>query len=442
MGVTETFMGEASFTIPIRPDAKRTVLRDLDLDARLWDTIYITPTHLPLHAVGADAIKASARFAGVLLEIGEDGSLEGDGLEWWWGNSGDGGSLTVGADATKTGKDFEAHLDDDFFGASNAISNGIGKGTVDADATTFSFKEEGGDTPREILDTLCGIAPGGPYVWRLRNDDGTWVVDADDQATLFPSTADPTVILAERSGRDANLVGFETSLRVRGRNGREVRTGIYVDWQDGVNNGTSFPTLPAAYTSYDGSSPRVRHLMDWRPKRPKPPTERWRKVAAWRIASQARANKIAANEANERTSVRLELTAEVEVHDPHRYDITPGNTVYLWFPGERIFDTATQVPFRGRPVFPTTGRIDQMDWPIVGGVYVSSWSGGTETLTDITEIVEPEEGPVVLHMGTRDRFPIRQVRAKTLTPRDKRRVRNRSHQEAKLAKYLDRVGRR
>lgn len=438
MGVTETFMDGATFQIPLRPDTPRSVHRDLALSARLWDTVIVTSRHLPLGTVTAAQVKALAMFSGVLLEIGEDGSLIGDGLEWWLGNSGDGGSLHVGVDGTHTGKDFEQHLDDEVFGASNVIANGLTKGSVDNDGTTFSFKEEGGDTPREILDTLCRVAPGGPNSWRV---SPAGVLDADAASSLWPTTTVPTVMFANQPGRGVGakdpVVGFGADLRVRGRNGREVRTGVYVDWQDGVDNGISTPSLPAAYTSYDGGTPRVRHYEDWRPKRPKPATERWRKVAAWRIASEARANSLAAAEANERSSDRPEITAEIDLRHPHRFDLTPGNTVYLHDVAQGLYDTANEVYHRGVPTHPTTGRVDSIDWPILRGygVYVSSWAGGVETLTDFTHHADPEEGPTVVQIGTRSRFPIARVRTRTLTRRHRRQVRRRAHYEARLEKF-------
>lgn len=444
MGITQALMGQSEWKLPILPDARRSFLSAVDPRLYLWASIIITPQWFPAGDLSDADLLALARFHGVFLGMGKDGlSLEGEGLEWWFGNSGEGGSLVVGADATVAGNDFEAHLDALVFGASNVLSNGIAKGSViDANGTTFSVKTEAGDSRREILDTLCAVAPGGPNFWRV-NPNIT--LDADDQTTMWPTTAAPTALLTDTpGGKDGNIDGLTSALRAEGLNGREVRTGIYVDWDDAANTGTSFPTLPSTYATPAGGSPRVRTLIDWRPKRPKPPTERWRKLAAWQIASLARANSIAAREANERAAVRPEATAEVLAYDPWQYDITPGNTAYLYDPEQGLANTANEIYYRGEALHPTTGRIDAMAAPFLEGygAYFRRWTGAAFEIIDCTPFIEPEEGPTTLNLGTRSRFPLSRVQARALTRRDKRRFYNQAHQSARLKKYLESLARR
>jgi hypothetical protein len=357
----------------------------------------------------------------------------GKGMSWWLGETGDGGSLEVGADATVAGNDFEAHLDASVFGAADVLANGITKGSIiDTDATTYSMKTEGGDTRREILDTLCEAAPAGPNFWRLNAD---FTLDADNEAAIWPTKTTPTTILTPLGGREIGMYGIQADLDLEALTGEEVRTGVYVDWNDGVNNGVAATTLPSTWVTPEGATPRVRALIDWKPKRPRPPTERWRRLAVWGINSQARADGVAAKEVAERTNVRPEITADLnDVYDPWRFTITPGNTVYCYDPDQDLTDITNEVYYRGETTHPAEGRVEEMRTPIQDGygVYFQYWDGAAIAYLRLTEWVEFEEGPTSLKINHRDRFQGVRVRRHRITAS----VRRGWYRSARLAKFL------
>lgn len=407
MPISQDLMDDGEWSVDLREDTPTWVLNAIDVRAYLWATIVITPQGFPEGAITDANILANARYTGVYMGMGPGRkSLYGPGLAWWLGTDGE-GPVYASTDFTTGAASFSTLMTNQVF----SRSNGITAGTIDATATTFTIDIEGGDSAREILDTLCGMAPGGPNFWRL-NTGGT--LDADDQATLWPTATTPTSILTQDGGRDGNITGLAADLDLDALDGSDVRSNVQVDWNDGTNNGSATVTLPSTVAAFDGTAPAYRQYLDSNPKRPKPPTKRWRKVATWGINNQTRANTLATREANERTNVTPEITATLhDCYDPWRFTITPGNTVYVHDLDQKLYDTTKEVYYRGEALHPTTGRVDQMTTPIQEGygVYLRYWTGAAFAYYRLTPYVEFEEGPTTLKLNHRDRFPASPARA-------------------------------
>lgn len=417
MPAVEQLMDNGGWDLQLDRRTPRSVLDSIDIRDHLWADFVVTADDWEPGELSDADLLSQAVYRGVYLGQGRDRtSLDGEGLEFLLGTSGDGGELYASTDFTSSTKDFELQLDDRVF----ARANGITKGSViDTTATTFNLGIEGGDTARETLDTACRIAPGGPNYWRINLD---LTLDADDLATLWPTATTPTVILTDAGGPEGALDGFAAELDMDGLDGREVRSNVQVDWNDGTNNGTASPTLPATYRNPAGGAMVQRALIDWRPKRPRPPTERWRKVAAWGIKSQGRANQLAAAEANERAVIREELTATLpDLVVPWRYDLTPGNTVYVDDLDLDLINTANEVYYRGEACHPTTGRVDEMTSPFTEdlGYWLRVYDGVSAfDWVHLTRYVVPEEGPVELMINQRSRFPVR-AKARKITAKQR-----------------------
>lgn len=435
MPITEQLQDVGSWNLELDPDTPGHVLDLLDIRDRLWATYVHTPHHWRLDELSAADLLGQARYCGVLLGQPRDRrALEGEHIAWWMGLDGDGGHLYSGADDADAGLDIEAHIDALIIGN----IGGISKGSITADAATFTINKEGGDTRREMLDTLCRMHENGPMFWRVNSSARS--LDVDSASNLWPTVTTPTVILTGEGGRESALTGLYAELQLADLDGREVRQSVHVDWDNGANNGAASATLPGTYADLTSGSPVVRAYVDWRPKRPRPATEKWRKVAAWGIASQARANDLAAAEINERTAIREEIDADLpDLYDPWRFDLTPGNHVYLWDEDLGLRnDIINQLYYRGEVVFPTTGRVEEMTTPLYDGTghYLRYYNGTSFVWLDLTPYVLPEDGPVSLGINKRRRWPIPKARGRALTRRQKRGWRRRARDARDFDRYI------
>jgi hypothetical protein len=432
--IVEQLQDVGEWSIELDPATPNHVLDLLDIRDRLWATYVHTAHHFDLSELSAADLLGRARYCGVLLAQSRDRlELSGQHIAWWMGADGDGGQLDAGADDTDAGLDIEAHLDAIVFGS----IGGIAKGTVTADAATFTIGKEGGDTRREILDTLCRMAENGPFAWRVNS--AAMTLDVHTAATLWPTVNNPRVILTAEGGREGPVIGLHADLALDDLDGSEVRTNVQVDWDNGVNNGTASATLPSTYADLTSGSPVVRSLIDWNPKRPRPPTERWRKVAPWGIKSQARANNLAAAEINERTQIREEITAELpDCYDPWRFPITPGNHVFTHDLDLGLTGGSGQVYYRGDAIHPKAVRVEQMAVPAYagGGHYLRYYDGSAFQWADVTNYVVPEDGPVRLLMNKRTRWPIPRARGRALTRRQRRGWYRRSRDARDFDRYV------
>lgn len=407
MPITETFMDGAPWSVTLMDDTPRWVLDAIDVRTRLWASIVITPHHIGVGDVADATLLSLARYVGVYLGMGAGRtSLRGEGLIWWLGQDGDGGDLHASEDfeygTGDTAKLTDAVTDLIFNG-----SNGLTEGSVAGPEEYYTVQLEGGDTKREVLDTLMSKS-GDLSVWKLTPEG---VLSIGTPASLWPTTTTPTVMLTPDGGQDAVVAGVFADFVAAELNGDDVRNDVFVDWQDGVNNGRALLSTPSGWKNFAGGTPVVRTLIDWRPKRPRPPTERWRKLAAWQIRSETTADKMAARELNERSEVRQEIVVEVDEYDPWRWAMSPGNWVYLWDPDTGVIDTTREVYYRGDVTHPDLGRVDQWTTPIQDGygVYIRYWNGSSFTYYDLTNWVEPEDGATKLTIGHRDRFAPKMV---------------------------------
>ena len=399
MPIVEEFMDAGAWSVQLQEDTPRWVLEDIDVRDHLWSSIVVTPHHFRVGDISDANLLALARYAGVYLGMGEGRrSLYGKGLISLLGDAGDGGALHVSYDFTFGPYKLEDALPYLVFNG----GNGLTIGTVDGPEVTYSVNLEGGDTRREILDTLIHKS-GETTVWKL-SPAGVFTMNVN--TTLFPTTTTPTAVFTAVGNREGAVDGIPAYIAVDELNGEEVRTAAYVDWDDGYNNGVATLSPPAGWVSFDGDAMAHYTLMDWRPKRNKPPTERWRKLAAWQIQAETQANDLAARELNERSEVRNQLTVTIDEYDPWRFDISPGNHAYVMEPDAKIQDLTKSVQYQGEVIHPDQGLIQEWTTPIQEGygVYLRYWTGAAFTYYDLTEWVDWETEPTTLKIGHRDRF--------------------------------------
>lgn len=399
MPITESYMDGGPWGINLSDETPRWVLDDIDVRQKLWATIVVTPQHIDPADISASDLMALARYSGVYLGMGAGRtSLYGEGLSWWLGEDGDGGDLHASVDINYTDEFLVDILTNLVFNGANGLTLSY-TGSI---AEKFEIDLEGGDTKREVLDTILAQC-SSDVAWRITP---AGVVKVDAPTSLFPTRTTPTVILTEQGGRDGNITGLPAEMDLDELNGAEVRDDVWVDWDDGHNSGRAY--FSPSWYDFVGQSPEVRFLMDWRPKRARPPTEKWRKLAAWQVQSETKANRLAARELNERTEVRSQFVVNVPVYDPHRYDITPGNSANVWDLDSATRDLTNEVYYQGEVIHPLRSPVQQMTWPILEGygVYLRYFTsiGGTAQFYDLTQYVEPDGGATKLVLGHRERL--------------------------------------
>lgn len=424
MPVTEMHMDPGPWQVNLVADTPRWVLDAIDVRTRLWASIVITPQHFVPGTVSDANLLSLARYTGVFLGMGAGRtSLNGEGLAWWLGADGDGGDLHASYDFNYTDEFLSDILTNLVFNGAQGLTLNY-TGSI---AEKFDIDIEGGDTKREVLDTILGQC-SSEMAWQITPGG---VMNVNTPAGLWPTQGTPTVLFTPEGGHDGVIDGIGADFVMAALNGDEVRVQIQCDWDDGYNNGVATMS-PIPWYDFAGGSPEVRTLIDWRPKRPRPPTEKWRKFAAWQIQSETAANRLAARELNERSEVRSEVVVEVDVFDPWRYDMSPGNGVYLYDPDTKIIDTANEVYYRGEAIRPDKGIVQQWTTPIQEdyGVYLRYWNGASMTYYDLTNWVEFESGPTRIQVGHRDRFAPKMA-ARTLSQVDKRKIRRRALRAAR-----------
>lgn len=200
MPYTREHMEAGEVSIALRADTPRDVLRQVAIEDYAFATIVVTPTWIDTNEA-ADAFLLTASDSGmaaVLLEQqGDRRVLVGDGLLAWLGDEGDGGDMYVSADTTSTA-DLYLQL------ALLVFSNGL---TVDAPySADRTLKVSAGTTPRQFLDMIRGLYPGGPYEYRVDAPDEFGVINVrvDRRGVMYPTTDQPTVVLAADGGSGAS----------------------------------------------------------------------------------------------------------------------------------------------------------------------------------------------------------------------------------------------
>lgn len=398
-------MDTGAWSVQLQDDMPRWVLEDIDVRDHLWATIVVTPQHWRVGDLSDANLLSLARYSGVLLSMGEGRrSLHGKGLPWWLGEDGDGGHLHASTDFTHGAGD-TLKLSTAFDDLIMTGPNGLTKGTISGPEVYYSINIEGGDTKREMLDTIC-LKSSQTTVWQITPGG---VINVNQQSTLYPTATTPTAVFIAEGSREGAVDGIPSIISVDELDGSGVRNDVWVDWDDGYNSGRAQLSDPAGWANFSGGTGadcQVRFLMDWRPKRPKPPTERWRRVAAWQIQNETIANSLASRELSERSEVRNVMTVSVDEYDPWRFDISPGNWAYILEPDAKIQDLTKSVQYQGEVIHPDMGQIQQWTTPIQEGygVYLRYWTGAAIAYYDLTEWVDWETDFTTIKVGHRDRF--------------------------------------
>ena len=367
MSVTQTLMGPGSLTVSLEEPLPQSIRNDL----RPFDHVAIGPAGLAdLGLSNADfvsAIKAARGYVGVILNLPDTLTIEGQDLSWWLGDSSGIGPV-VDAPIVRTSSTNTSTWLDQIL-----PTNGITKGAV-TNGTSFAGVTSGFATDTEILNW---IAQQSGTEW-VMNADGT--VDVAPSTTLFPAptATDATIITRDPSGDEGGLSGVEAVQMDRGSSGESTVSRVVV-----------FHTGSAADVAFV-SATQVPTGVRWKDFAGATPAERTLRAESDNlraIGAQVLANAIVAGQSLDQREVVLtsrthNVTAEVR----------PGDRVWCYDPDVGLLDTANQVTWRGEVITPIQMRVASLTWPITQGqgVYLRV----DDEWIDISRYVAVEEAVV------------------------------------------------
>jgi hypothetical protein len=314
-----------------------------------------------------EALLDVARYVGVLRERDADArKFAGSGLVYWLGDEDDKGDL-IEAELVLTSKTLAQAVTAILPAAAPA-------GTIypqpdPAQRYTGSHRYQ---TRRKALSIVCD-AFGVEF--RV-NTDGT--VDVGTRAQLYqgvPRTdGRPTPVIARQTGADIDLVAIEGKLSAKGAvydySTRVVLLGQTTDAGQFATGSRNAPSVP--YVDLHGNPVKSTRLI----------SESTETVGSVDARSQ-----LALNRFNRETRT-LQLQVEDYVTEG---TARVGDDCYVYDPDTGIFDTATQLSFRGDTIFPDVIRVSGVTWPVTQGMTVAFRTGSGVWL-DLTPFVTWETG--------------------------------------------------
>lgn len=375
-------MRDGSGSLSFRSDLPVSIseeIRDL-VDERNGGTgAHVVITTKPIDPVntGDSGGLALARYTGRIVRRPSRTSLEFVGIASWL-------DTYLDAAVTRTSGTPSQWLGD-------LLTNDLSAGTVDATGTsnvTRSFPAHI-TTARQALDVVAGL---GGWEWRAEPD---FTIDAAVKGTLFRSPPE-VVVTRKNEGPDATYRGIEGGMLDQSIDVSATATKAVALAQgigDAIAKGTATDSV---------------NLLA-----PKGTAAAFVTVFSAPSEEDANANTAAQNFLNLQ-GPRYEISVNSRTHTIPQY-VMPGDEVYLFDQAAGIVDTANQIQFRGRTIFPALVRCTELSWPIEQGygVYIRP-NGSAPTWIDVTPWVQWETGDAWWTVG--DWSPANYGRANRTAP--------------------------
>lgn len=368
MSVTERVMGVGAWDVALHEDTPRRIIDQLDPTGP-WGfaQLVITDTPVDVASMTDAGILAVARYAGVYRRM--DGyTLGGAGLAAFLGDEDGKGNVFEGALSGTHDAGTWASILTEWTGLTI-------KGVEASGTWANSFRWV---TAREALADTCRQFG---HEWRVTPDLG---YHQGTLAYLYPSTPALLVLSDDEGGTDWGLTG------VPGRTGRSVDVEDYAKkvvylTDRGDSDPPTTPQWQTATRTDQYRDPLGRDLL---------------------IDKLVEANlddgdpaALAAAELGKLTARRA-WTVEA---DRLPATLTVGAPVWLWAPAEGVYDTAEQVSYRGRVIYPARSRLMGATWPILPGMGVylrrKPLTTSDAVWLDLTRHVASETGGVQLEVG-------------------------------------------
>lgn len=363
-------------------DATPHSIRD-DLDA--FGLVIVTEAWLPLSSVSEATLLASAMYSGVLLEAGNGRrELAGHGMAMLLGvEDGLSDLYETAPSFTTASRTIASHVQNGVLRTAGPTMNGVSQGALSASATARTLEIDAGTSPLDYLNAACEVFS---MEWRI-NPDGS--LDVDTAANLYSAVS---VLFTPNAGGHetgtGSLLGFAGPVRLT-RDWSEYTTKVVV--VDTAAGSGSSTTGAVPFYGLDGVTLTRDRLVD-------SATTTTGNAATLAAALRGKFD-------DSRGRVHAEVSA-IDTYAPRRW-IGVGDTVYLYDLDAGVYDTATQVAYRGEMAFPLSARVRAIDWPVEQGmgVYFRRSNAASPDLIDLTPYVEWEPRGARVQVGNTRRAP-------------------------------------
>ncbi|MFI7470504.1 hypothetical protein [Nonomuraea sp. NPDC049646] len=371
MAVTETLMGLGSWSITLAEETPKDLLDRLSF----FGHVAVQPGRLD-PAQYRDNLLTSSRYVGVLTvrDFAETKKVGGQGMAVWLGDSDDKGEVFE-TPLTITGKTF-----------ANSIRDILGSGTAVIEGTLYSAAGTYTGTHiwqsrRKAVDYVCQLFN---CEWRV---NGPATLDAGPATSLFQATPTNIILRKGSEGRDLNMVALPGDMSLA----RDVQ-----DWSDRVVLIAEGEGQATATASANIASNPYLDLRGQPVKRTRLISESGTSTGNAQARAQLQLNRFSGT----RNALRLS-TSDYDlraVASDVRGTVNVGDWVWVWDPDAGVFDTSTEITFRGQRLNPLKLRVVEASWPVAEGMTVA-YRAQDGTWWDLTPYVRWETGSTSLTVG-------------------------------------------
>lgn len=362
MTVTERVQSPGVWSLDLSPETPRWLRASLDPQVAGFRQLVVTPGPVDVAGMADADVLALARYSGIYRTM-QGLTLSGAGVSILLEDE-DGKGDIYGAPVSYSSASLSTVV--------SAQATRVGLTAAAVESRTAYTATHNLVTPRKVLDAACA-ALGSE--WRVRPD---MKLTAGTTSYLYGTTPTLVVLSDDEGGRDLDVIGVRGTVTPSSDVEDFATLVVYIP---GRGNPSVVPTRSTTYRRPDGNAVKLGPVIDANDTDGTAPN-----------LATAELGKLVG-----RRSWDVSTLADVGAL------VTVGAPVWLWDPDSGLLDSATQVYFRGRSIFPATSRLMGLTWPITAdmGVYLRHKpdTSTAATYTDLTPYVEPESGSSRLELG-------------------------------------------
>lgn len=361
MSISERLRADGQWDITLSANTPRSIIDQIGM------LHHVAVTSAWVRSPERADILDQARFTGVVRDRPGDQAdegyrLAGPSLAWWLK------TVAIEPDAIDKSQGFSAWISD----LTTQVNDRLSAGTTSTISGTLEHRIWL-ETVRGAFDFVCDFFDAD---WRV-NAGGT--IDAGDD--IFVDTPE-TIVTRLAGGNDPSVRGLPVASLERARDLEGYANRVVVvaqgEGEDTTTGADQTASGDIPYETLKGNTARITRLVD------APNTQEGNEAT------------VAARELSKRSDLRRALTLSTDVYDIGR-DVEPGDQLWAYDPDVDLYDTANQVDFRGRTIFPVKLKAYATTWPVRQGmgVYLITPDG----VVDLTEWVVFEDGATSVEVG-------------------------------------------